>query len=87
MFGDAEHLSPAIFRGIDGGNRGVDHAGHCSESCGELIAEARDRAGIGIADTRNVDMTFQQMVLTDSQTLVLQADDASHQESCAHEKH
>ena len=84
---DIEHLSPSVIWRVNGCYGRVDYAGQCAYPCCKLIAEARDRSWVRIVNTGYIDMPFEQMVLTDSEVLVVQEHNASNQQGCSHQKH
>ena len=78
---NTEHLSPAVVRRINRGYACVDYARQCADLICESFAKACDRARVRISNARKVEMTFEQVILSDSQSLMLQPNHALNQES------
>ena len=72
----AKHLKPAVVGRKGRGYGGFDNAGLCANAARELVAEARDGAGVGIANWGQIEMTFEQVILANPESLVLEAEDA-----------
>lgn len=53
--GDAEHLNPTVVRRVNRGYARLDYTGQRPNPGGELIAETRDRSGVGIANGRQIE--------------------------------
>ena len=87
MAGNIQHLHPIVVGWINRRDARLHHARQSPDSVRKLIAKARDCPCIRIAHAGQIKMPRQQMVLTDSQLLPLQAQNALNQQACPHQKH